>query len=412
MKKAQTKNKIYLVLVLLLAAGIVFWQLYLDPVTGKLNQGLDLAGGIYVIYEGVDTPDNPVTDQSMTMAVEVIRQRIDSLGVTEPNIQRQGRDRIIVELPGISNPEEALEILGTTAMLEFIDESGTVWVTGADLISADAALNQFGQAIVNLDFNSDGARKFEEATRANLNKPLHIMLDGEIISSPTVESVITGGSAIISGVGTMEDAQNLAVMLSSGALPVELRIIETRAVSATLGQDSIDRSITAAIIATAAVLAFMFLLYRIPGLWADVALAIYLVLVLWTLAAINATITLPGIAGLILSIGIAVDANIIIYERIKEELRIGKTLRASIDSGFDNALSTILDANITTLIATTVMFFLGTGPVKGFALTLTIGILVSMFTALVITKFLLRTLARTGWIKNPARLFGVKGAQS
>ncbi len=412
MKKAQTKNKIYLVLILLLAAGIVFWQLYLDPVTGKLNQGLDLAGGIYVIYEGVDTPDNPVTDQSMTMAVEVIRQRIDSLGVTEPNIQRQGRDRIIVELPGISNPEEALEILGTTAMLEFIDESGTVWVTGADLISADAALNQFGQAIVNLDFNSDGARKFEEATRANLNKPLHIMLDGEIISSPTVESVITGGSAIISGVGTMEDAQNLAVMLSSGALPVELRIIETRAVSATLGQDSIDRSMTAAIIAAAAVLAFMFLLYRIPGLWADVALAIYLVLVLWALAAINATITLPGIAGLILSIGIAVDANIIIYERIKEELRIGKTLRASIDSGFDNALSTILDANITTLIATTVLFFLGTGPVKGFALTLTIGILVSMFTALVITRYLLRTLARTGWIKNPARLFGVKGAQS
>lgn len=412
MKKAQTKNKIYLVLILLLAAGIVFWQLYLDPVTGKLNQGLDLAGGIYVIYEGVDTPDNPVTDQSMTMAVEVIRQRIDSLGVTEPNIQRQGRDRIIVELPGISNPEEALEILGTTAMLEFIDESGTVWVTGADLISADAALNQFGQAIVNLDFNSDGARKFEEATRANLNKPLHIMLDGEVISSPTVESVITGGSAIISGVGTMEDAQNLAVMLSSGALPVELRIIETRAVSATLGQDSIDRSMTAAIIAAAAVLAFMFLLYRIPGLWADVALAIYLVLVLWALAAINATITLPGIAGLILSIGIAVDANIIIYERIKEELRIGKTLRASIDSGFDNALSTILDANITTLIATTVLFFLGTGPVKGFALTLTIGILVSMFTALVITRYLLRTLARTGWIKNPARLFGVKGAQS
>ncbi len=409
----KVKSTLILLLIIALVGGAGYYLTYVQPIFKTLDLGLDLMGGIRVVYE----PENPAeaTDEAMDRAMEIIRWRVDRFGVAEPVIRRAedpvtGTQRIIVELPGVKNAQEARRLIGKTAQLKFVDQEGKVILTGDNLERARAAYVETTQKpVVTLDLDEAGTEKFAEATRKNLGKIIFIVLDDEVIQAPVVQEVIPSGQAEITGYESLEEAQQYAALLNSGALPLELKRVENRTISATLGQDSIEKSQQAGLYGLAALVLFMVLFYRLPGVVADFALAIYIFLVLGILAAINATLTLPGIAGIILSIGMAVDANVIIFERIKEEIRNRKTIRTAIDTGFRRAFRTILDANVTTLIGAAVLIRYATGPVKGFGVTLAIGILASMFTAVVITRFLLRLVVDTGFGKKTALFFGMGG---
>lgn len=397
--------KLLILLIIVVVAGVY----YVVPAAKSMNLGLDLKGGVYVLVEGVDTDKHKVTEQDMTQLVAVIRQRVDKLGVAEPTIQRQGKKRIIVELPAVKDAETAIQLIGQTASLKFMDETGKVLLDGKNLKKAQAGMDQTNGAIVSLEFDSVGAEKFAAATAANVGKRIAIMLDKNVISAPVVNQAISGGKAQIEGMESAEAAQQLAILLNSGALPVDIKIMETRTIGPQLGKDSIDASVKAAILGVALVALYMLFWYRKPGFLADVALAIYVLLVAGVMAGINVTLTLPGIAALILSVGMAVDANVIIFERIKDELRHGKSLRSAVDAGFNRAFWTIFDSNITTLIAAGVLFYFGTGPIRGFAVTLSIGVVGSMVTSIVVTRFLLKTVMELKWAKN-SNFFGVKRA--
>lgn len=398
-----------LYIVLLAAAG--YYLGVVNPIFNHIAKGLDLAGGVHVVLQAQDKPGSPVTPEAMQTALEVIRRRVDALGVAEPVLQLWGEDRIIVDLPG-ADPERALEVIGRTALLEFRDPDGQLIVTGANLVRAQAAFEpQTNNPVVMLEFDEEGTRAISEATARLIGQPMAMYLDGQLIMDPPpiVTSRITTGEAVITGLDSIDEAQNVAVMLSSGALPVDLEIVENRSVSALLGERAIAQSQQAAYYGVGAVILFMLLVYRLPGLAANLALVLYGIIVLVTLAGINATLTLPGIAGIILSVGMAVDANVVIFERIREELQAGSTVRAAIDVGFRNALSAILDANVTTLIATAALAWRGTGPVRGFAVTLSIGVIASMITAVFVTRFLLRAMVDSGLVRNPERMFGAAG---
>lgn len=394
MKSKRLLAFLLVALLLLTASGVAFHQ-----ATRNINLGLDLQGGIYVLLQAKDAGDT--RGDAMERAIMVIRNRIDSLGVTEPVIQREGDDRIRIELAGIEDQRRAREVIGTTAMLTFVGPDDKVILTGGDLKDARATFDDRNRPAVSLEFNPEGARLFAEATEKFLGQVIAIFLDEQMISYPVVEDVIRDGNAIIRGNMNAEEARDLALMLRSGALPVELVELETRAIGPTLGQDSLTRSVRAGIAGFMLVLLFILVYYRFFGLVANVALVVYVALVFGTLVGINATLTLPGIAGLILSVGMAVDANIIIFERIKEELRTGRTMRTAINAGFERAFRAILDANVTTLIAAAVLFHFGTGPIRGFAVTLAVGIVISMFTAIILTRFLLRRAAAAGILKTP-----------
>lgn len=374
----------------------------IGPLAGSIKQGLDLQGGTHVVLQAVDTPELKVDDDAVNRSVKIIERRVNELGLTEPVIQRQGKDRIIVELPGVKDPEKAIAMLGRTAMLQFKDMSGKVVLTGKDLKDARAQVSQGNQAVVGLEFSEEGGKKFGELTARNIGKQIAIELDGEVLTAPVVQEAITGGRAQISGSRTVEEAEHLAILLRSGSLPVKIEVMENRTVGPTLGQDSKDKSVKAFSIGIIGVFVFMLLFYRLSGLVADIALLLYVMLLLLVMRYLGATLTLPGIAGIILSIGMAVDANVLIFERFKEEIKKGKTLRSAMDAGFGRALVTILDSNVTTLMAAAVLFYLGTGPIKGFAVTLALGTLLSMFTAVTITKYLLRFLIYSNFTKNPA----------
>lgn len=374
----------------------------IGPLAGSIKQGLDLQGGTHVVLQAVDTPELKVDDDAVNRSVKIIERRVNELGLTEPVIQRQGKDRIIVELPGVKDPEKAIAMLGRTAMLQFKDMSGKVVLTGKDLKDARAQVSQGNQAVVGLEFSDEGGKKFGELTARNIGKQIAIELDGEVLTAPVVQEAITGGRAQISGSRTVEEAEHLAILLRSGSLPVKIEVMENRTVGPTLGQDSKDKSVKAFSIGIIGVFVFMLLFYRLSGLVADIALLLYVMLLLLVMRYLGATLTLPGIAGIILSIGMAVDANVLIFERFKEEIKKGKTLRSAMDAGFGRALVTILDSNVTTLMAAAVLFYLGTGPIKGFAVTLALGTLLSMFTAVTITKYLLRFLIYGNFTKNPA----------
>ncbi len=397
---------------LMIFAGVVLLLLVLSGAAilqakNSIKLGLDLSGGVYVLYQAVEAEDTGGGDK-IDRAITVIRNRIDSLGVSEPVIQREGDDRIRVELAGVEDQRQAREVIGTTAMLTFVGPEGDVILTGGDLKDAYATFDSRNRPSVGLEFTSEGTAAFSEATEKYLNQFIAILLDEDVISAPTVASVITDGRATIEGNMSIEDARNLALMLRSGALPVNLIELETRSVGPTLGQDSLNRSVRAGVAGLILVLLFMLVYYRFFGLIADVALVAYIAVVFALLTAINATLTLPGIAGLILSVGMAVDANVIIFERVKEELKLGRTMRTSIEAGFNNAFRAILDANVTTLIAAAVLFRYGTGPIRGFAVTLSVGILVSMFSAIVLTRFLLRQAVRAELLRAPEQT-GVRG---
>jgi len=408
---AQKKKKTgYLALlfvvisVTLVAASVFFllnWERY-------MRKGLDLEGGVYVLLEAVSTGDAAKDEDAIQRAMTIIRQRVDELGIVEPLLQREGQRRIRIELPGIEDPAKAMEVIGRTAMLTFVNVEGELLLTGANLEDAYFERGQHNEPIVALDFNEEGAELFARATQEHLGEVIAIFLDEELVSAPTVQAVITDGNAIITGIGSAEEAHSIALMLRSGALPVELVELETRSVGPLLGEGALRLALQAGIVGFFLVALFMLLFYRFGGLISVISLTVYVAVVLLVLSALNATLTLPGLAALILSIGMAVDANVLIFERIKEELRLEKTILTAVNTGFERALRAILDANITTIIAALVLFIVASGPVRGFAVFLLVGILASFFSGIFLTRFLLRLAARSRLINKPAYL-GCRG---
>lgn len=412
-------------IVVLIIAALAYTAFYGVTLFGKtipsaldenngIRRGLDLTGGSVITYEAMTAS---VTDEQMDTAIGMLRQRLDALGYFEATITRQGDKRIRIEIPAISNPEEAVQKLGATAELKFVDPDGNVILTGKDVVNAKAQYGQYEPTkqagnFVSLTISDEGTKKFEEAT-ARLSKKenvdagknyIAITLDEEVISQPFVRETISTKDVVISGNFTAESAGWLASLIRAGKLPFSLKDVELRSVGPTLGEKSLETSLMAGGIGIILVLLFMLLYYRVPGLVADISLIAYIAIVAIIMAAFRVNLSLPGIAGIILSIGMAVDANVVIFERIKEELKAGKTLRASIDAGFSRAFTAIFDANITTLIAAAVLWRFGTGPIKGFAVTLSIGIIASMFTAIIVTRFLLRQTVGMN-IKN-SKLYG------
>ena len=387
--------------------------------TGQRSVDISESSGLITL-----TPTEPALveriRQTVDQSIQIIERRVNELGLVEPIIQRQGASRILVQVPGLQDPSRLKEIIGKTAKLDFrmVDLSMTpeqalashppadseildgeggskylidkrVLVSGGDLVDAQPGFDQRnGQPIVNFRFNSSGARKFAEVTKANVGKPFAIVLDNKVISAPVINEPIPGGAGQISGNFTVQSANDLAILLRAGALPAPLTVVEERTVGPGLGQDSINAGEHAAYAGAALVVIFMLVTYGLFGLFANVAVAVNVAMIFGLLSLLGATLTLPGIAGIVLTVGIAVDSNVLIYERIREEVRAGRTAISAIDAGFSRALATILDSNITTFIAAAVLFYIGTGPVRGFAVTLGIGILTSLFTAFTLTRLI------------------------
>ena len=355
----------------------------------NIKTGLDLAGGVSITYRVKG--DNP-SQSDMDDTIYKLQKRVESYS-NEAQVYQEGNDRINVEIPGVSDANKILEELGKPGSLEFQDESGEVVLNGSDIADAQGAVYDdpntgIKKYVVSLTLTKDGTDKFAKATEENLNKTIAIVYDGETISAPTVQAVISDGKAEISGQSSIEEAKNLASIIRIGSLKLELEELRSSVVGAQLGQQAIKTSLIAGGIGLALVAVFMMIVYALPGVVAALSLAIYTGLELLMLNAFDLTLTLPGIAGIILSIGMAVDANVIIYARIREEIASGKSVRTSIKTGFQKATSAIVDGNITTLIAAAVLGAMGTGSVKGFAMTLALGIVLSMFTALVVSRLI------------------------
>lgn len=376
---------------------------------GHIRQGLDLQGGTHIVMQAEDTEENKVTNEAITQVINIMQKRVNEMGLTEPIIQREGANRIIIELPGEKDPQKAIETIGKTAVLQFKDEEGNVKLTGEDLKNAKEQMGQNKQPLVALEFSDEGGKKFGALTAVNIGRHIGIYLDGELLTNPVVNEAITGGSAVITGQRTLEEAKDLAILLRSGALPVKVSVMEVRTVGPSLGQDSKDKSVVAFTIGLSLVVIFMLAVYRMAGFVADVALLVYVLILLGILNMLHATLTLPSVAGVILSIGMAVDANVLIFERFKEEIASGKMLRLAVQSGFKRAFVTIFDANMTVIITSLILFFLGSATVKGFAFSLGLGVAVSMFTAITVSRTLLMFLIDANWIHNPWWFGGKRG---
>ena len=400
-KAAPLRKGALLRFFVVIAAIIVVFATTIGWLAGSIRQGLDLQGGTHIVMQAEDTEQNKVTIEAVNQVINIMQKRINEMGLTEPIIQREGGNRIIIELPGEKDPQKAIETIGKTAVLEFKNEEGTVCLTGEDLKDAREQMGQGQSPVVALQFTDAGGEKFAELTSANIGRHIGIYLDGELLTNPVVNDAITGGSAVITGQRTLDEAKDLAILLRSGALPVKVSVMEVRTVGPSLGQDSKDKSVMAFTIGLSLVVMFMLVMYRMAGFLADVALLVYVLILLGILSALHATLTLPSIAGVILSIGMAVDANILIFERFKEEIAAGKILRLAIQAGFKRAFTTIFDANMTVIITSAILFFLGSGTVKGFAFTLGLGVAVSMFTAITVSRTLLMLLINASWIHNP-----------
>ena len=369
---------------------------YLKPWGEAISLGLDLRGGVYTVYQAKDSTVDDF-EAKMDSTVSILTSRLTRQGFTEATVTRQGNDRIRVEIPNVSDPNEILRIIGTPAQLNFIDEDGNVLMEGSMVKNAARSQDENGQPCIAFELNDEGAKIFAEATAANLGKTISITLDGETISTARVNSVIAGGKGEITGNFTAESAENLATLILSGALPLELEQLEVSAISATMGVEALDKALLAGIIGVVLVMLFMLVRYRLCGVVADIALTIYIMIVVLLLALTGAQLTLPGVAGIILGIGMAVDANVVIFERIREEVKVGRPLTSAIRKGFSNALSAIIDANVTTIIAALVLYMFGTGTIRGFALTLGISVATSMFTAVFVTHKLLDIFADLGF---------------
>lgn len=435
------KKLIYKITLVLAILGLSIYFAF--PLDKRINLGLDLKGGMHLVLK-VDTSSLPEAgrEDAVDRALEVIRNRIDAFGVREPSMQKQGAEEIVVQLPGVSDRGRAIDLIGKTALLEFKlvspdmeklkealagnvpegfelkyseDENEPLLLEKQAVLTGDALKNAgvhfsqstFNEPVVGLEFNAEGARKFAEITAQNVGRRLAIVLDGKVQSAPRIKEAIPSGEAVIQGRFTVEQAQDLAIVLRVGALPAPMYIEEERTIGPLLGQDSIRKGVKASIIGGALVFAFMAFYYWFAGLVANVALLFNLLIILGGLGAlpllfpgVSATLTLPGIAGMILSLGMSVDANVLINERIREELNAGRALRTAIANGYGKAFSAIFDSNITTLIAAFLLFQFGTGPIRGFAVTLTIGLLASMFTAIVVTRTIFEVLLHFGMLHS------------
>ncbi|MFA7308451.1 MAG: protein translocase subunit SecD [Patescibacteria group bacterium] len=410
------------ILILSILAGTVTWPKGPDLKIGSYNQkleihqGLDLRGGTHLVYEAnmEKIPENERAN-ALEGIQTVIDRRINALGVTEPVIQTTsglGLYRVIIELPGVTDVNQAIDLIGQTAQLEFregiagkslsaegqpqsysIDDWKDIGLTGARFKKAQVQIDQQTfKPIISIQFDDEGAELFSQATSRNVGKPIAIFLDGVPISIPNVQTAITGGNAVISGSFTVDQAKSLSIQLNAGALPVPIKLVEQRNVGATLGQDSVHKSFVAGLIGLLAVALFMIIYYRLPGFLAVVALVIYSLFLIALFKLIPVTMTLAGIAGFILSIGMAVDANILIFERMREEMRRGRPYNTAITAGFARAWTSIRDSNASSLITCIILFYFGTGIIKGFALTLALGIVVSMFTAITVSRTMLMVL--------------------
>jgi preprotein translocase subunit SecD len=387
--------------------------------TGVGESTLDIASqGNEIVIQLSEAEKRATDGRTMQQSLEIIRRRIDEVGTREPTIQRQGEDRILIQVPGIGSAAELKSLIGTTAQLTFnavasrtndagaqpgprqvilpaLDQDGVYYiveqtpvVSGEELVDAQPSFDQNGQPAVSFRFDTTGARKFGDYTAANIGAPFAIVLDNEVISAPVIQSHIPGGSGIITGTFTVEESTQLAVLLRAGALPAEMTFLEERTIGPELGADSIAAGRTAALIGMVAVVIYLIACYGMFGVFANIALAINIALILAVLSAIGATLTLPGIAGIVLTMGMAVDANVLIFERMREELRAGANPRRAMEQGFDRAFSAIMDSNVTGLLTALIMFWLGSGAVRGFAVTLGLGILTSMFTAVYVTRLI------------------------
>lgn len=435
------KNSLIILSIILVIALLAAYSIYglhvgnvnLNSVVSDVKLGLDIEGGVVVVYEAKTDLKGDELKALMDQTKAVIGKRINVMGLTEPNIYIQGENRIRIELPGIANAADALKTIGTTAQLKFAvinqgtvvqtgqtyeDSMGEIVFTGEKIKTAALAADQFKQPAVSFELDSEGSDLFRAATLKTSQMPnpfpsaehpnggqIAIILDNQIISAPTASVVINDGRSIITGNFEYNEALELANLIKGGALPTQLLEVQSSIIGPTLGKNALDSSILASKIGFLLVVLFMVFYYRLPGVMASIALVLYAVLVLGIMVSLKATLTLPGIAGILLSVGMAVDANVIIFERIKEELRNGKSLRASLETGFSKAMRTIFDSNITTLIAAIVLFYFGEGPIQGFAVTLMIGIFTSMVTAIVLTRYLLKQVVETSWFKN-TKAFG------
>lgn len=391
--------------------------------------GLDLVGGIHVILTAVSKPGAPVTSATMNQAQFIIENRVNALGVVEPQIERQGRENILIQLPGVKDPQEALEIIGKTALLEFaaVEKNyegvptkelnklikrgtkvlGETLLTGEVIKDARIGQDELAKSAVDITFKPDGAKRFDEIAKKFFGRQLAIVLDGEIISAPTIQATEFKGKAQITGDFTSEEAQNLVLVLKTGALPVELKISEHRTVGPTLGHDSLIAGLEAGLVGLGLVALFMLIYYRLFGFLSWISLAVFASLLCGLLVVVGVTLTLPGIAGIILMVGIAADSSIIIFERIKEEAQTGKTLRVAMETGFSHGFKTFLDADLVSFITALILFYFGVGPVKGFALTLMLGIICDIFTSFLFTRSVLGLLAQTKLSQKP-NFLGIK----
>ncbi len=414
----KEQNKIFffcgVILIALLAYlaafGAKIGPVELKSVGDEMNYGLDIEGGVAIVFQADTDLKGKELDKAIKQSIEVLSKRIDSIGLTEPKITQQGENRIRIELPGVKDASSAIESIGKTAQLEFVlvdpstvamegmtksEFTSTHILSGKQIKDSNVSADSYGKPAVGLEFDSEGTDLFSEATKTAMSLTqnggqIAILLDDKVISAPYTNIQIVDGKAIIVGNFTYDECSVLSSLIRGGALPINLTEVQSNVISATLGLNALNTSIFAAKIGFLLVAAFMIFYYKFPGLIASISLVLYSTIVLAIMVALQANLSLPGIAGILLSVGMAVDANVIIFERIKEELRSGKSLRASVDAGFHRAMTTILDSNITTLIAAGVLYYFGTGTIQGFAVTLMIGILTSMFTAIVVTKHLMK----------------------
>lgn len=420
----KSKNVIILVLILAIVTGGVFVALNglelnnfkIPKAKDSINLGLDLAGGVYVVLEADTDAKGEELQNLMEQSKAIINERVDGLGISEPNISIEGNNRIRIELAGVDDPNEAMDLIGKTAQLQFKEANDDIVVTGKNVVKAEVAFqpSDLGsdEPVVSLEFDKEGSESFAEATgrltkeRDIEDRIIYIVLDDQVISAPAVQTEaeggghITDGKAVITGGFDVEEANHLATLINAGALPVDMIEHQTSIIGPTLGLEALDKSIKAGGIGLLLIFLFMIIIYRIPGVVASLGLTIYTLIVVYTMIGLGVNLTLPGIAGLVLSIGMAVDANVLIFERIREELLIGKTIRSSIDSGYNKALSSVLDSNITTLIAGIVLYYFGIGPIRGFGVTLIIGIVASMITSVLLSKIILKLIASISKGKN------------
>ncbi|MCI6693301.1 MAG: protein translocase subunit SecD [Clostridium sp.] len=403
--KSKSKSSILFVIsvvaIILLAfvgfKGIKIAGWEVKSFNNAITKGLDLQGGVSVLME---IQEDDVSSDVRQRTKQLLELRVNKIGVAETVVTEEGEKRIRIDIPGAYDSNEIVDGLSKTGNLEFKDADGNVVLTGKDVKDATAILDDTSRPVVSLELNADGQEKFAEVTANNIGKTISIYMDDEVVSSPVVQNTITNGKAVINGMSSMDEATKLAGVISSGALPVSIKAVSINNVGAQLGSEALPNAVKAGVIGIGIIFLFAIIYYRIPGIFASIALTLYITLVLLVFTELKVALTLPGIAALLLTIGMAVDANILIFERIKEELKNGISVKSAVKAGFENAMSSIVDSNSTTFIAALILYFIGSGSVKGFAVTLMIGIVLSLFTALIVTKTLMNLSIDMGLLKK------------